>query len=298
MINFDGISVALITPWREAGGIDVAALERIVAHVCNAGVVNVCPAGTTGEGPRLSREQRVEMVRRCASLVPKGVGIVGAVASLSIDETLAELDAQAAAGAGVALLTPPSRMPLNGDGCRDYFTRIAARTPLPIVLYHIPVLTGVHVPPELILELADHPSIVGLKDSSADIQYHARVLDGLAEAGNARFSVVTGADAMLTASLQAGGKGGILASANVVPAQSVALHRAVRAGDLKTALEISRRLFAVVLACRRGTLPSGWKAAVEILGLAPSLPVPPGEKLTAAQVETMRNDLRRLGVVP
>ena len=297
MVSFDGISVALVTPWREAGGIDVAALERLLAHVCGAGVVNVCPAGTTGEGPRLTRDERAEMVRRCAALVPTGVGVVGAVAQSSIGETLSELDDQAGAGAQVALLTPPSRMPLGTEGCREFFTQVAVRTPLPLVIYNIPALSGVAIPPELVLELADHPSIVGLKDSSADIQYHMRVADGLIEQDNKRFAFVTGTDAMLVASMQAGGSGAIIASANLVPSLSVALHRAVRSGDLDTALNISRRLRAIVIACRRGSLPCGWKAAVEIAGIAPAHPVPPGEKLTAAQMEALRKDLQRLEVI-
>lgn len=297
MVNLDGISVALVTPWREGGGLDVASLERIVTHVSEAGVVAVCPAGTTGEGPRLSRDERAELVSRCARLVPDHVSIVGGVSSASLVETLAELDAQAAAGAHAALVTPPSRMPLGPDGCRAFYTAIADRTPLPIIVYHIPALTGVHVPPEVVLELAAHPSIIGLKDSAADIQYHLRVADGLADDGIEGFALITGTDAMLVTSMQAGGTGAILASGNLVPAMSVGVHRAVRSGDLAHALDELRALRAIVIACRRGSLPAGWKAALELAGWCTRHAVPPGESLDATQVEALRRDLERLQVL-
>jgi 4-hydroxy-tetrahydrodipicolinate synthase len=297
MVNLDGISVALVTPWRGGRGIDVASLERIVGRVCDAGVVAVCPAGTTGEGPRLSRDQRVELVSRCARLVSEGVGVVAGVVSASLTETLAELEEQAGAGATAALVAPPARMPLGPDGCRTFYTEIADRAPLPLMIYHIPSLTGVHVPPEVVLELAPHPSIAGLKDSAADIQYHLRVADGLAEGGIEGFSLVTGTDAMLVASMQAGGTGAIIASANLVPELSVGVHQAVRSGDLAHALDVQRRLRAIVMACRRGSGPAGWKAALEIAGWCSSHPVPPGERLDATQFEALRRDLGRLEVL-
>src|SRR5690606_8329522 len=154
--------------------------------------------------------------------------------------------------------------------CRAFFTHIADRSPIPIIIYHIPSLTGVHVPPEVVLDLSEHQSIIGLKDSSADIQYHMRIADGLAAQPREAFSLLTGTDAMLVASLQAGGSGGIIASANLVPQLSVGLHRAFRAGDVARALQLERRLRAIVIACRRGTGPSGWKAALELAGIAPA----------------------------
>lgn len=298
MVNLDGISVALVTPWREDGGVDVAPLERIVRHVCAAGVTAVCPAGSTGEGPRLSRETRVELVRRCAELVPDGVGVVGGATTGSLAETLAELDAQAHAGADAVLVTPPLRMPLGADGCRAFYAELAERTPVPILIYHFPSLTGVAVPADVVLDLAAHPSIVGLKDSAADVQFHLRVADGLAERRIPDFALLTGTDAMLVASLQAGGTGAIVASANLVPALSVGVHRAVRGGDTARALDQQRRLRAVVVACRRGNLPAGWKAAMELAGWCSRRPVPPGEGLDGTQVDALRRDLAHLGVLP
>lgn len=296
MVNLDGISVALVTPWQQ-GTIDAPALQRLVEHVCGAGVVNVCPAGTTGEGPRLSRRQRVDLVRQCAQLVAGRAGIVGGIASASVEETLAEIKEQAEAGAGAVLVTPPTRLPLGGDGCRHFFTSLAHRSPIPIILYHIPSLTGIQLPPETVLELAGHERIIGLKDSSADIQYHMRLADGLAARPPQNFSLLCGTDAMMVASLQAGGAGGIIASANIVPGLSVALHGAFRTGDIKQALELERKLRPIIIACRRGHGPAGWKAAVEIAGLAPATPVPPGEGLDNAQYEALRADLQRLEVV-
>jgi 4-hydroxy-tetrahydrodipicolinate synthase len=296
-MNLDGITVALVTPWRASGGVDDGALERIVAHVSAAGVVAISPGGTTGEGPRLTRAERVALVARCAALVPAHVGIVGGVSSGSITETLEELDLQARAGAGAVLLTPPSRMPMGNEGCRRFYEAIAERTPLPLIIYHIPLLTGVHVAPEVVLQLAAHDAIIGLKDSAGDIQYHLRIADGLAAAGNAAFALLTGTDATIVASMQAGGRGAVLASGNLVPELGVAVHRAMREGRVSDALLQLRRLREIVIACRRGSLPAGWKAAMELAGWCSRIAVPAGETIEGTQVDALRADLQRLGVV-
>lgn len=296
-LNLDGITIALITPWSESGTIDWEALERIVQRACTAGVVAVSPAGTTGEGPRLSLRQRLELVHRCAEVAPEAVPVISGVVTASLDETLHELDLHAEAGADAALVTPPVRMPLGAEGCRSFFTHVADRSPLPLILYHIPALTGVPVPAEVVTELAAHPAIVGLKDSNADIQYHLGVAASMDEARLNNFSLLTGTDAMLTASGQAGGTGAIIASANLVPAWSVAVHRSIRAGAIDAALEVQQRLHRVVLACRRGSGPAGWKAAMEIAGLCSGRPVPPGEALSAPQMTALRAELEELGAL-
>ena len=296
MLNFDGIFVALATPWRD-DAVDVPAAERIVDRACAAGVRGICPAGTTGEGPRLTSAQRIDLTRLCADRVPEDIGIVAGTVSASVAETLSEINDLAAAGADAVLVTPPTRMPLGAAGVGRYFTDLAERTPLPLVLYHIPQLTGVPIPPEVVFDLAPHPTVLGLKDSAGDLQYHLRIADGIAERALESFALMTGTDTMLVASMQAGARGAITASANLVPELSVRVHRAVREGNLDEARAVERRLRAIVLACRRGTGPSGWKAALELAGLCAAEPVPPGEPLDAGQHEALRRDLQKLGVL-
>ena len=296
MVNFDGICVALITPWRD-GEIDVPAVERIVHRVCDSGVVAVCPAGTTGEGPRLTRAQRIDLTRHCADQVPRTVHIVAGTVSASVAETLAEIEDLAAAGAHAVLVTPPTRMPLGAAGIGRYFTELADRTPLPLVLYHIPQLTGVPIPPGVVFDLAPHPTVIGLKDSAGDLQYHLKLADGIAERSSESFALLTGTDTMLLAAMHGGASGAITASANLVPELSVRVHHAVRQGHVADAREAERRLRAIVLACRRGTGPSGWKAAMQIAGHCGGDPVPPGETLSTEEYEALRQDLERLGVL-
>jgi dihydrodipicolinate synthase/N-acetylneuraminate lyase len=296
-MNLDGVCVALVTPLLEERKVDFAALERIVERACDAGVVAVSPGGTTGEGPRLSAGERATLVAKVAKMVPDNVAVVGGVSTSSVDETLSELAEQASGGASAALVPPPSRMPIGAAGLLRFYRELAEQTPIPLIVYHIPQLTGVHVPPEVVLELAHHPSIAGLKDSSADIQYHFRVADGLVDGAIDRFALLTGTDATMIASMQAGGNGAVLASANLVPAMGVAVHRAVRAGDIDFALKEVRKLRAIVTACRRGSLPAGWKAALELTGICSRSAVSPGEALDNAQLAALRSDLEKYGVL-
>ncbi|MEO5590741.1 MAG: dihydrodipicolinate synthase family protein [Gemmatimonadaceae bacterium] len=296
-MNVDGVCVALVTPLLDEGKVDFAALERIVTRACDAGVVAVCPGGTTGEGPRLSVTDRAALTTSVSRMVPDNVTVIGGVSTSNVGETLAELDAQASSGANAALVTPPSRMPIGAAGLLRFYRELADRTPIPIVVYHIPQFTGVHVPPEVVLELAVHPSIAGLKDSSADIQYHLRIADGMVDGAIADFALLTGTDATMISSMQAGGTGAVLASANLVPAMGVAVHRAVRAGDIDFASAELRKLRAIVIACRRGSLPAGWKGALELTGICSRRAVSPGESLDDTQLAALRGDLEKYGVL-
>lgn len=296
-VDLAGIHAALVTPWREGGGVDVEAFERLIQRACAGEVAGLCAAGTTGEGPRLSRVQRVDLVKRCAASVSTSVVVTAGVVTASISETLQELEAHARAGAHAALVTPPTRMPLGDAGCRTFYTTLADKSPLPVIVYHIPALTGVQLSHEVIVDLSAHPAIIGLKDSSADIQFHSRVASELAPDPAIGFALLTGTDAMLVASMQAGGQGAIVASANLVPALSVAVLRFAREGNFEEAVAIQQRLHRIVTACRRGSGPAGWKAALESIGVCSRLSVPPGETLPAKEMEALREDLRHLQVL-
>jgi len=291
-LDLAGITVALLTPLDENGAVDEASLQRLVRRVVDGGVVGIGPTGSTGEGARLPRDQRVETTRLVRELAPD-VPVVSGVPLSSVAEGADELDRLAENGATAALVAPPHYYPAADAELVHLYTWLADRSPLPLLLYNIPMFTKVSFSPAVVAELAAHPGIVGIKDSSRDVDYFQRLLaatDGLG------FTVLTGSDTFLLAALLAGATGAIAASANLVPELSTGLVAAHARGDVAEASRLQQRLSAVIYACRAGTLPAGWKAALSHLGVIQPYLAAPAQPLDPARRDRLVTALTELGV--
>src|ERR1700722_5479424 len=282
--NLRGVMVALVTPLLADGAIDHPALSRLIQRACSAGINGLCPVGSTGEGPHLTAAQRLELANRVLLEAGTTKPVIPGIACTDIDSARRELDAYANAGASAALVAPPFYFSLGRQAVEDFFVRLADYSSLPILLYHIPQFTKATLPPESVLALSAHPRIVGIKDSSRDFEFY----QGLAGAALEKFSIFTGNDTMLLASLMAGGDGSIAASANVAPEWSVKLFQAVRASDWTAARELQLNILSLVIACRKGPFPSGWKAALEIAGVCNRRTVAPTPPLTPEMFYELR----------
>ena len=275
-----GVMVALATPADETGEVDAAGTERLVKRVLDGGVSGISPVGSTGEGPKLTSAGRVSVTARVRALVPASLPVVPGVPANHLTEALSELDALARAGADAALVSPPSYYPLPDEAVRSLYEGLADRSPLPLLLYNIPSFTKVRIAPEVAAALAGHPNVIGMKDSSRDLEYQQQVIQAAAGGG---FRVFTGTDTLLVASLVLGAAGAIVGSANLVPELSVGIYRAFTSGDTETSRRLQEQLARVVAACRRYSFPAGWKTALEIAGVCGAHPVPPGARLSGAQ---------------
>jgi 4-hydroxy-tetrahydrodipicolinate synthase len=255
---------ALATPCLPDGSLDVAGLSRLLQRVVDGGAAGISPAGSTGEGAMLSSAARIALTAQVRRLVPDGMPVISGLPLTTLAEGRAELGALADAGATAALVAPPSYYPLSDQAVLGLYETLAAVTPLPLVLYNIPVFTKVRLSPSVVGSLAAHPAIIAIKDSSRDMEYQQQVI--MAAAGQ-DFAVLTGTDTLLVASLTMGAAGTIAGSVNLVPELASGICRACGAGDLAAANELQERLSRIVAVCRPGLFPAGWKAALELAGV-------------------------------
>ncbi|HWB87556.1 MAG TPA: dihydrodipicolinate synthase family protein [Bryobacteraceae bacterium] len=290
--SLSGVLSALVTPLNGEGEIDEAAIARLVQHIRAGGVKGVCPVGSTGEGPHLSAAQRLQVVKAVRREAGSDLPVIPGVAATAFEDARRQVDDYAKAGADAVLVTPPFYYLLPQSAVRDFFLSLADASPLPVLLYNIPHLTKVAIAPETVAELARHAKIAGMKDSSRDFEY----FQNIAAFGLPEFSLLTGSDTMLLASLLAGGHGTIAASTNLAPWLSVSLMDAVRAGDLETARRLQFRLLHIVQLCRRGSFPAGWKAALELAGLCSARTVPPTPPLSRELTQQLFGDLKQSGL--
>lgn len=283
-----GAYAALATPVCAGGALDVDGLEHLVRHVVAGGAVGISPAGSTGEGARLTPAQRVEVTAQVRRFAPAGMPLIAGAPVRDAVEGTAQLEALADAGADAALVSIQVPYPLEERDVADVYEHLAGTARIPMVLYHIPAYTGIRLAVELVARLAAHPNVAGIKDSSRDMEYLQQVLAATADRD---FRVFTGTDTLLLASLAMGVHGTIAASANLVPELAAGICAAFDAGDLLQARALQARLARIVFACRRGAAPAGWKAALSLRGICGPDLVPPGSALSGSLLDRLRADL-------
>jgi 4-hydroxy-tetrahydrodipicolinate synthase len=225
-----GLWLPLVTPFKD-GAVDFASYERLIDHYIDAGVNGLFPLGTTGESPALDDSEIEALVERTvartAGRVPVFVG-VGSNATHKVEKTLRRLERFAFAG--IVSVCPYYNRP-SQEGLRLHFQRIAAATDRAVMIYNIPYRTAVNLANDTLLELAETPNIVGVKDSSGSL---AQSLDLLARRP-AGFSVLTGEDALYFTMLANGADGGILAAAHLRTGQFLKVAGRMAANDVAAA---------------------------------------------------------------
>lgn len=274
-----GVHVALATPIDPTtGDLDPAGLSRLVDRVVDGGIDGLCPTGSTGEGPRLTRSQRLAVLQSVRERVGPDRIVVPAASSLNLPDAVAEVADLAAAGASAVLLAPSPYYPQAPGELITWYRTVAEATGCPLVLYNIPAMTKISIPPGAVAELAALPNVIGIKDSSRDVEYLQQVLRATAAVD---FAVLTGSDTLQLTSLVVGAHGMIAAGMNLVPRLGRTVHDAVAAGDLDTARRAQRQLAEIVTACRVGQSPAGWKAALAWAGVCSDALAPPAAALPA-----------------
>jgi 4-hydroxy-tetrahydrodipicolinate synthase len=209
------------------GRIDLPSYRRLIEHLLAKGVSGLFPLGTTGEAPTLDEDEAdaivEETVRVAAGRVPVFVGI-GGNATHKVIRTIRRLEKFDFPG--IVSVCPYYNRPTQ-DGLRQHFTAIAQATDRQILIYNIPYRTSVNLANETLLALAQHPNIVGVKDSSGSI---AQSLDLLATRPPG-FAVLTGEDASFHSMLAAGADGGILAACHLATERFLEVFRLFAAND-------------------------------------------------------------------
>ncbi|MBL0900231.1 MAG: 4-hydroxy-tetrahydrodipicolinate synthase, partial [Reyranella sp.] len=222
-----GLWLPLITPFRD-GALDLESYERLVAHYLSRGVDGLFPLGTTGESPTLDEDEVAAIVERTLAVaegrVPVFVGL-GGNATHKVEKSLKRLERLPFQG--IVSVCPYYNRP-SQDGLTEHFRRIAEATDRDVLIYNIPYRTAVNLSNDSLLELAQVPNIVGVKDSSGSI---AQSLELLARKP-AEFSVLTGEDALYFTMMANGADGGILAASHVMTERFVEVGRRFAANDV------------------------------------------------------------------
>jgi 4-hydroxy-tetrahydrodipicolinate synthase len=222
-----GLWLPIVTPFKD-GAVDLESYERLIEHYLGLGIDGLFPLGTTGESPTLDEAEIDEIVGRTVATVKGRVPVfvgVGGNATAKVEKALKRL--QKHAFDGIVSVCPYYNRP-SQDGLIAHFHAVAAATDRQVAIYNIPYRTAVNLSNDSLLELAEVPNIVGVKDSSGSI---AQSLDLLARKP-AGLSVLTGEDALYLTMMANGAEGGILAASHVMTERFVEVGRRFAANDV------------------------------------------------------------------
>jgi 4-hydroxy-2-oxoglutarate aldolase len=261
-----GIIAPVVTPFDPTGdALDIESFRfNLRAHL-EAGLAGIVVAGSTGEATLLSESERADLLECARAVVPRERWLIAGIGAESTRLTIERARTAGDIGVDAVLVVGPHYYPQSGtpDALIGHYTRIADKSPVPVMLYNIPQYMHYNLPPSVVEQLAQHPNIVGMKDSGGDLT----VLAGFLRAQSPTFSVLTGNASILQSALTAGVRGGILAVAVFAPALALALVEAVRSGRASEAAAIQAQLVPLGREIISTFGPAGVKAAVDAAGL-------------------------------
>ena len=239
-MRISGTIPPMVTPTLgRDGGVDVPTLRSFTESLVDDGVHALFPNGSNGEFSSLTRTERRTVVETVVDAAD-GTSVIAGCGGTSVGDVLTGIDDAAGAGADAAVVVTPYYLTTRQSGLREFYETVANRSPLPVVLYNIPQLTGVSLDVETVAALSDHDDIVGIKDSSGNATYHFRLVENTPE----DFSVIQGITTLAAASLDAGSDGLVTGTANVFPGAMADLYDAHVAGDRE---RVTRLLKDVVI---------------------------------------------------
>jgi 4-hydroxy-2-oxoglutarate aldolase len=271
-----GIFPALVTPFEPDGAVSLRGVRENIRRYNQTAVAGCVVLGSTGESVMLSREAADSVLAASIEVAAPAKLLIAGTGAESTSETIARTRRAADLGYAAALVkTPYYYKPVyKAETYIRHYRAVADASPIPVLLYSVPQFTGITLDTPEILTLAEHPNIVGIKDSSGNIQRAAEIVAG----ARPDFQVLTGGAAVIYPALAVGARGAILALAAALPEKCAELFLLFESGrhEQAKALQLELAVASKRIVSEQGI--AGVKYAMDLRGYnggLPSLPLLP-----------------------
>ena len=290
-----GIIPPVATPMQANEDLDLPRLKWFLDHLIANGVHGVFVLGTNSEFYAMDEKEKQQVIATAVEHVNGRVPVFAGTGAETTREAVRLTKMAEKEGAnGVSVITPYFVLP-NQQEIYHHYCRIAENTSLPVVLYNNPATCGgVKIDVDTVGRLAEIPNILGVKDSSGDLQNTIEYLRVVPE----RFSVMMGRDTLIYPALVFGARGAVPATGNIAPRILVEIYESFMRGDQVASLAAQRKLNPVRMALTLGTAPGGVKAALQLLGLSIGPCRSPVAPLPQDKMQKMRAALQSAGLLP
>jgi 4-hydroxy-2-oxoglutarate aldolase len=284
----------MATPFA-AGVVDSAAIARNVERWVAAGVGGIVALGTNGEAPLLDEDESDRVIAAARDALPSTLLLIAGTGRESTPATVAASRRAGRLGADGVLVRTPSyyKTRMTPAALVRHYRAVADESPVPVLLYNYPAVTGVNLASETVATLAAHPNIIGIKETGTDTAQVAAFVDSTPAA----FSIIAGSAPTFYASLCMGASGGILAVACVVPDLCLRVLEHFRMGRHREARDLQGQLTPLARLVTTTFGVPGLKAAMDLAGFAGGDPRPPLEPAAPDAIDQIRLELARLRAV-
>ena len=268
-----GILLPVTTPFDEQMKLDHHAFAQNLSLWGKKGVTGFVIVGSTGERVHLDESEYLQVIETSRAATASELAFIVGAGQQSTIGTINEIRRAARAGADAVLVITPHfyRTAITQETLIDYYRAVADAAPVPVLLYSMPALTGVKIEPETIASLSEHANIIGVKDSSNDVEGFSKTVRLCPD----DFAVLTGNGTVLLDALRAGATGGILAVGCVVPEVCVQILQAFRDGEVEHAERLQSKLRPLAAAVTTRFGIGGLKAALDLSGFRGGYVRPP-----------------------
>ena len=294
LAHLKGIFIPVVTPFNHRGELDESAFRFNVRRYVKKGFNGVLIAGSTGEGPYLAERERLRLVELARPLIPAPqLLLVGTGVETTRDTIRLSKEAVNRGADALLVLTPcyyKNRM--DSAALTAHYSAIGDAVRRPVLIYSIPQFTGVHIDPATLGRLSRHGNVVGLKESSGNMEFLRQVL----KTSMKGFRVLAGSALIMLDAFQAGAAGAVLGPANYIPDICLKIYSLYLRGDLTAAQKLQREILPLVQEVNIRAGISGIKCALDLCGYKGGKPRSPLLPLRPAEERKVAAALREVGI--
>ena len=291
-MQLKGVFPAMATPLTPEEKIDQASLKKLVHYLIDGGIHGIVALGSTGEFPAMNESMRQQVMETTLAEVNGKVPVLIGCGEPGTQRTVDQVKIAGQSKADGLLVAVPYYFNMDQPAVIRHYQTVADASSLPVVIYNFPQMTKVAFTADTVAKLAEHPNIIGIKDSSGDFFGMQRFIDVTA---GADFAVMSGNPALGLSAYQLGAKGGIYAGCSLFPKQCAAVYNAFINGDMTAAVEMQKKTSLIPMMGGFGPNAAVVKFGLNKLGICgPTVAAP--FSLAAGQDEKILAWMRRIGL--
>lgn len=293
-MRFTGVWPAFITPFDEKGEVIEAAVRECADYMIESGLDGLYVGGSTGEGLIMSVEQRMRAAEICIQQAAGRVPVVVHVGTADTRSAVELARHAGKAGADGISSVPPYYYRMSKRYIKEFYTEIAEAAKVPFLIYNIPLLTGVSIGYDFMVEMMEVPNVAGLKYTDTNLEIMRQIKDY----EDGRINVMMGYDAMLLSALVLGADGGIGSYYNIMPKPFARLYDFYKAGDMASAGELQWKIDRYIMVIKKYLEPANQAAIKGILnyqGINAGTTMKPILPLEDSRAQAMIEELKAAG---
>ena len=262
-MNFGRVSTAMVTPFDRKGNIDFTKTTQLIQYLIDNGSDSLVVAGTTGESPTLTKEEKIALFRHVVKVVDGRIPVIAGTGSNNTHASVELTKKATEAGVDAIMLVTPYYNKPSQEGMYQHFKVISEATDLPVMLYNIPGRSSVNMLPETIIRLSKVNNIVAVKEASGDLDSMTEIISHTTD----DFLLYSGDDGLTLPVLSIGGAGVVSVASHVIGNEMQKMVSAFFEGNCLQAAQLHQRLLPIMKGLFTSPNPTPVKTALQMKGL-------------------------------